>query len=129
MGNGSQLFIQVIIALITTTIGSVLTYFKALRESDVKIETIKIKTENEIQKIKEESNKEIEKIKTEYEEQRKMMKQESKINYNDKENDIKMKYTDTLIAQMIDDPDTFIKNIKGIQKVANKFSNNGKKRK
>lgn len=56
---------EIIIALITTSFGSLLSYKKAIKESNNKIEEVKITSENEIKKIKEESKKEIAKIEAE----------------------------------------------------------------
>lgn len=58
---------EILIALITSTFTSFLSYRKAVKENEKKLEEVKIKAETELKIIKEESKKETNKIKAECE--------------------------------------------------------------
>lgn len=99
-----EILYQIIIALITSSLTSILVYLRAIKEANSKIEEVKINAENEIKKIQEESNKEIIRIRTEYEEQRKSKKNDSKINTKAEEESLKNKYTAKILEEFLENP-------------------------
>lgn len=119
-----ELLAQVIIALITTSLGSVLTYFKAVKDSNTKIETMKINAEKEIQKIREESQKELDRIKTESEENIKTKLIESELELKNKEENLKYDAIGPFLKEMLKEPKKSVEILKSLQDIQKMFSNN-----
>lgn len=106
---------QIIIALITTSLGSILTYLKAKKEFDTKLEETKINAKNEIKKIQEQSKSELEKIKTET---------EAKI--KEKSSDMQNQFTADFLKDVMSNPETAsqkINTIMGLAELANNINN------
>ncbi len=118
-----DLLTQVIIALITTTLGSVLAYLKAVKESNIKIESIRINANNEIQKIREESEKELNKIKTESEEKIKAKLVEAELESKKQEEEIKYEAMKPFFQEILKDPKKAKNTINELQKLQEMFPN------
>lgn len=114
---------QIIIALITTSLGSVLTYFKAVKDANTKIEAIKINADNEIKKIKEESQKELDRIKTESEENIRAKLVESELELKKKEETLKYDAMGPFLQEMLKNPKKAEETLKGLQNLAKMFPN------
>lgn len=119
-----DLLVQVIIALITTSLGSILAYCKAVKDANTKIEAIKINADNEIKKIREESQKELDRIKTESEENIKAKLIESELELKKKEETLKYDAMGPFFQEMLKDPKKAGETIKGLQDLAKMFPNN-----
>lgn len=113
---------QIIIALITTSLGSILAYLKAIKQTDSKIKEVKINADNEIKKIREESKRELDKIRTENEENIKSKLVENELNLKNKEENLKYEVIAPFIQKIIEDPKKGAETIKELQKLSNKIS-------
>lgn len=111
-----QLVIQIIIALLTTTFGSILTYVAAIKKSKNEIMAVRIQAENEIQKIK-----------VQTEEQIKLKMADIEMKSKSDEDNIKAKYMDTFVGEFMNNPNEAIKKLESMQKAANKIPRNKKK--
>lgn len=108
---------EIIIALITTSLGSILAYLKAVKKSDSRIEEIKINTKNEIEKIKEESQKELNKIKAETDANIRMKLVEAELEYKRNEENIKNNVISPLSQELIKNPKKVSDTLKEIKKI------------
>jgi hypothetical protein len=113
---------NIIIALITTGLGSILSYLAAVKKAKTEIDSIKIKSEAEIKKIEAEYQKQIEKLKIETDEQIKLKMADVDIKSKSNEEDLKSKYMSDLIGQFMMNPEETYKKMENIQKIAKQFS-------
>ena len=123
---------QIIIAVVTTSLGSILTYFQATKKFKTDLETVKINSETEIKKIREEADKkvkeiktqfknEIKKIKTETEQQIKLMIAESDIASKQNEEALKNEATNEFLKSAMKNPQKAMEQLKGLQSIADMF--------
>lgn len=126
-----EYIIQIIIAILTTTLGSILAYFKAVKKVNADLEKVKISSQTEIDKIKEESNKKIKEIEIQYESEIKKLRAqtdeiiklkeaESSINVKQSEEDFKNKVTNDFVQKMFENPEGaigMISKLKDIEKM------------
>lgn len=117
-----ELLVQIIIALITTSLGSVLTYLAARKNADTRIEEIRINSETELNKIKEESKKEIDRIRVETEEKIKVKTAETELACKEKEEALKYEALAPFMQELIKNPKKGAETIKGLQDLAKIFS-------
>ncbi len=115
---------QIIIALITSSLGSILTYFKAVKEANSKIEQIKINADSEINKIREESRKELDRIRTENEERIKAKLVENELELKNKEENLKYDVMGPFIEEILKNPKKGAETLKGLQELSKMFPNN-----
>lgn len=116
-----ELVKQLLIALLTTSLGSILTYLAAIRKSKDEIKAVEIKAENEIKKIESEYQKQIEKIKVETDEQIKLKMAEIELKAKADEDNIKTKYMDSFVSEFMNNPQQAFKKFQSMQNVAKKF--------
>lgn len=116
-----ELLKQIIIALITTSLGSILSYLAAIKKSKYEIKAVEIKAENEIKKIESEYQKQIEKIKVETNEQIKLKIAEIELKSKSDEDNIKTKYMDSFVKEFMDNPQQAFKKFQNMQNIVNKF--------
>lgn len=110
---------QIVIALITTSLGSILAYFKAVKEANTKIEALRINADNEIKKIREESQKELDRIKTESEENIRAKLVESELELKKKEEALKYDIMAPFFQELMKNPRKAGDKIKELQDLAN----------
>lgn len=112
---------NILTILLSTTLGSFLSYKLSVKKCDTKINEVTIKCETEIQKIKEESKREIEKIRVEQEELRKTSKSNSAINMRENEENLKNHFTSKMFETFIDDPEKGMEKINKLIDLQNKL--------
>ena len=112
-----ELITQIIIALITTSLGSILAYFKSIRETNSKIEQLKINSDSEIKKIREESRKELDRIRAESEEKIKEKLIENELNLKNKEENLKYDVMGQFIQEILKDPKKGVETLKGLEEL------------
>lgn len=108
-----EIFIQVIITLITTSLGSVLSYLAAIKKSKDEIKALEIKAENEIKKMK-----------VDTEEQIKLKIAESDLTSKENDDKLKNEAVSIVINELIKNPKEMINKFKDIKEFANMFKNN-----
>lgn len=116
-----ELLKQIIIALITTSFGSVLTYLAAIRKSKDEIKAVEIKAETEIKKIESEYQKQIEKMKVETEEQIKLKIAESELASKENDEKLKNEAMSKFLGEFMKDPKKSAHKLKEMQEIANMF--------
>lgn len=116
---------QIIIALVTTTLGSVLSYLAAIRKSKDEIKAVEVKAETEIKKIESEYQKQIEKMRVETEEQIKLKIAESELASKKEEEKLKNDLTAKFLDEFMKNPVSGMNKLKDIEKLANIFKTNG----
>lgn len=116
-----ELLGQVIIALITTSLGSVLTYLAARKNANTRIEEIRISSDTELNKIREESKKEIDRIRVETEEKIRVKTVETELASKEKEESLKYEAMTPFMQNLIKDPKKGVETIKGLQELAKMF--------
>lgn len=116
--------IQIVIALITTTLGSILSYFASIRKSKDEIKALEIKSDNEIKKIESEYQKQIEKMKAETEEQIKLKIAESDLVAKENDEKLKNEAMSMFLSEFMKDPQKGATKLKAMQDIANMFKQN-----
>lgn len=116
-----ELVKQLLIALLTTSLGSILTYLAAIRKSKDEIKAVEIKAENEIKKIESEYQKQIEKMKVETEEQVKLKIAESELLSKENNEKLKNEAMSKFFNEFIKDPKKSASKLKDMQEIANMF--------
>ena len=110
-----EIVVNVIIALATTTLGSILAYLKAVKESNSKIEAIKISSNTELEKIREESKKELDRIKVETDETIRLKIAENELEQKNKDDALKNKMLMPFVKELMSDPKGFGEKLKDFQ--------------
>ena len=117
---------EIVIALITTTLGSFWAYKKAIKESDNKIKEVEINAKTKLKEIQENSNKELAKIRAENEELRKNNESQTTLNLKEKEETAKLEMGMDMIKDILNKPDGMDKLDKLLQ-LQKMFPNNENK--
>lgn len=108
-----EIFIQIIVTLITTSLGSLLSYFAAIKKSKDEVKALEIKAENEIKKMK-----------IDTEEQIKLKIAESDLASKENDEKLKNEAVSIVINELIKNPKEMINKFKDIQEFSNIFKNN-----
>lgn len=124
---------QIIIALITTSLGTIIGYLTTKKELETKITETEMKSkseidkiretsESEINKIRENSKSELEKMTTEVENRIKEKIIESQIISQSNEETMKNEFVKGFLTQYQENPSVAIKNISNLQKLAQEIN-------
>ncbi len=120
---------QIIITLLTTALGSILSYFAAVSKTKSELEGVRINADTEIAKIREESAKEvkkleaehtlqIEKMRVETEEQIKLEMAKSDSSSKESEEKLKMQFMEGFLEEFMKNPAAGIQKAKQLEKAA-----------
>ncbi len=116
-----ELLGQLIIASITTSLGSIFTYLAARKNADTRIEEIRINSETELNKIKGESKKEIDRIRVETEEKIRVKIAETELASKEKEDTLKYEAMAPFMQEIFKNPKKGAETIKGLQDLVKMF--------
>ena len=116
-----ELVKQILIALLTSSLGSMLTYLAAIKKWKAEIKAVEIKAENEIKKIESEYQKQIEKIKVETEELIKLKIADSELLSKENTEKIKNEAMRNFFNEFMKDPKKGASKLEDMQKFLDKF--------
>ena len=114
-----ELVKQILIALLTTSLGSVLTYLAAIKKSKAEIKAVEIKAENEIKKIESEYKNQIKKIKVETEELIKLKIADSELLAKENTEKIKNEAMSKFFSEFMKDPKKGAIKLEDMKKIVN----------
>lgn len=113
---------QIIIVILTTSLGAVLSFFASTKKSKDELEKVKLSTENEIKKIKEESEKEISKIKIQTKELIKLETARSEISKNNKNTDMQNELAMKFMGGFLENPESATKQLTALMNLSDKIN-------